>query len=138
MVVAAYQKTATELYGELGKTKPDSLDEYLEQVERILFQRIFNDPKTMRIIHELMPKAMFDPVFAERCGNMLESGLETMSDKFSDTFKRKVKKSDLKMVLKGVSIFLTGLAAQSQTGRSLADSRKAWRWFRSMIEVRLD
>ena len=138
MVVAAYRKTAIELYGVLGKTKPDSLDEYLEQVERILFQQILNDPKTMRIMHELMPKAMFDPVFAKRCKNMLEGGLDSMSDKFSDTFKRKVKKSDLKFVLTGVSIFLTGLAAQSQTGRSLADSRKAWRWFRSMIEVQLD
>ncbi len=137
VVIAAYEKTAKDLYSVLGAAKPKNLDDYLEQVERMLFQHLLNDPKTLRIMHELMPKAMFDPVFAERCDSMLESGLDTMSDKFSDTFKRKVKKSDLKLVLNGVSIFLTGLAAQSQTGRSLADSRRSWRWFRSMVNDRL-
>ena len=56
IVIAAYQKTTREVFTELGTHTPRSFDAYMGHVEKLLVDGLFMNPKTMRIMHELLPR----------------------------------------------------------------------------------
>ena len=134
VIIKAYEKTAWKLFSGLGTSNPASVGDYLQQVEQVIFQHLLTDKRTLRIMHELLPMAMYDPLFIERRQKMMKSGADRMIDKFAPSFKNNIKESELQKMIAAVSVFISGLAIQHQMSSDLKDSRKTWAWFRSVIQ----
>lgn len=134
VIIKAYEKTARNLFSALGVPSPASVDDYLEQVEHMLFQHWLVDKRTLRIMHEFLPMTMYDPLFVERRQMMMKSGFARHLAKFAPSLKINIKESELQEMIAAVNAFTSGLAIQHQMNPNLKDSRKTWAWFRSVIQ----
>ena len=114
IVLAAYQKTARAVFTQLGAHTPKSFDDYMGHVEKLVFEGLFKDPKTMRIMHELLPRSMYDPTFGEKRQALADEGIGRQIHSFSGSFGGKTTEAELRMTLKSVTIFLSGLAIHLQ------------------------
>ena len=137
VIVAVYEQSEFELYGSLAKSDPGSFDEYMDDVESMVFDHLLNSPEKMRIMFELMPKIIFDPAFATQRRIGLDHGIESMCEKLQPVCGDHISRQDLKATLKSISIFVHGLAAQSATFQQDDDSRAVWARFRQQTCMQL-
>ena len=133
IVIAAYEETAKDLLGGLRQGSPKNFDEYLDQVESVVFERLLKDKKSLRIISELYPRLMFDPSFRETRKASFSNMVQTMSEVFATSFRSEVDRDELGMAINTVGVFLIGLAVQHGAIYDPDQSRALWRWFRGML-----
>jgi AcrR family transcriptional regulator len=138
ILIADYQKTTHELFTELGTHTPRSFDAYMGHVEKLLFDGLFKKPKTMRIMLELLPRAMYDPAFGEKRQAIADKGVERMIQTYSGSFRGKTTEAELRITLKSVSIFLSGLAIHFQMTGNLSECKKMWASFRKVMSEQID
>ena len=137
VIIAAYEQTEFEVYGALALSAPRNLEEYLDEVEKLIFDRLLGSPQNMRIMFELLPKITFDPAFIEKRKVGFQNAVEIMGDKLMDSFGSDVDRRELIAVLKSISVFLSGLAAHSVSFISEAETRELWERFRKTIQQQM-
>jgi AcrR family transcriptional regulator len=137
VVIAVYEATAKSIVGELRNSRPKNFDDYLNQVELVVFERLLKDPRALRIISELYPLLMFDPSFSDTRKDSFGNMVEIMSGVLAESLQSKIDEQQLRMAINSVGVFLVGLAVSQGASNDLAHSRKLWRWFKSMLNARL-
>jgi AcrR family transcriptional regulator len=138
IVIAAYQKTAREVFTGLGRRTPKTFDAYMFDVEKLLFEGLFKNPKTMRIMHELLPRAMYDNAFGEKRQAIADIGIERQLQILSETLRGTTTEAELRVTLKSVSVFLSGLAIHFQMTGNLGECKEMWASFRTMMSEQVD
>ena len=138
VVIAAYQKTAREVFTEMGAHTPNSFDAYMGHVEKLLFEGLFKNSKTMRIMHELLPRAMYDSAFGEKRQAIADEGIERQLKILSNSFRLKTTEAELRVILKTVSVFFTGLGIHLQMTGNLGECKEMWASFRRMMSEQID
>ena len=138
VLLAAYQESTREIFTPLGSHTPESFDDYMANVEKLLFDSLFKKPKTMRIMHELLPRALYDSSFGAKQEAFLGSGIERGVQCILDSFGEKISKAELKIILKSVSIFISGLALHLQMTGNLSECKKMWSLFRKTLSEHID
>ena len=138
VLLAAYQKTTRDIFTQLGSHTPDSFDDYMVNVEKVLFDGLFKDSKTMRIMHELLPRALYDPAFGAKHEALTGTGIERAVQCILDSFGEKILEAELKIILKSVSIFLSGLALHFQMTGNLSECKEMWALFRKTLSEQID
>ena len=134
VVISCFEKTSTDVYGELQFLRPKNLGEYLDAVENVLFNKLLNDKNRIRIIYELSPKVIFEEKFQSRRRLMFDKVIKMMTKRLLNTFEEPISEKRLEKILSGVGAFVTGLSYQSLSVRNSEESREIWSWFRAMLE----
>ena len=134
VVSSCFEKTATDVYGELQLLRPKNLSEYLDAVENVLFNKLLNDKNRIRIFYELSPKVIFEKKFQSRRRLMFDKAIKIMTKRLLNTFEEPISEKHLEKILSGVGAFVTGLSYQSLSMRSSEESREIWSWFRATLE----
>jgi len=134
VVSSCFEKTATDVYGELQFLRPRNLSEYLDAVENVLFNKLLNDKNRIRIFYELSPKVIFEKKFQSRRRLMFDKVIKIMTKRLLNTFEEPISEKHLEKILSGVGAFVTGLSYQSLSMRSSEESREIWSWFRATLE----
>jgi AcrR family transcriptional regulator len=138
VVVAAYEATAQSIVGELKTSSPESFDDYLCEVERVIFDRLLTKPKTLRIVSELYPRIMFDPQFKSVRQSSFNNMVDVMSAVLAESLILKIDEDELRMAIRSVGVFLIGLVVQHGVNRDADLSRAQWRWFKASLNARLE
>ena len=131
VIFAAFESTSDRFFGVLGKAGRETFDEYLDEVEHVVFEVLLKDPKSLRIMSELYPKFMFEPSFREARKTNFAKRLKTMSGIVSG--RSKLSEEQFEKAFSSVGVFLTGLAVQNREMRTLKQSRELWTWFREAL-----
>ncbi len=131
VVFAAFDATSKRIFGVLGTGGPQTLSEYLDEVEHVVFKVLLKDPKSLRIITELYPKFMFDPSLRKaRTASFARVSKSTSAASANGSA---ISEKQFEMAFSAISVFLTGLAVQNVDMRSVKQSRELWRWFREAL-----
>jgi AcrR family transcriptional regulator len=138
IILAAYLKTTSEVFSVLGKHTPKSFDDYLGHVEKLLFDSLLAQPKTLRIMHELLPRAMYDPAFGEKRQALEDKGLERMIQVHLGSFAGKATEAELRITFQSIRIFITGLSIHFQMTGNLQACKEMWASFRKMMTEKID
>lgn len=138
VIIAAYEQTEFELFGSLALSEPASFDEYLDDVERLIFERLLASPQKLRILFELTPKIMFEPAFVAKRKIGFQNAIDIMCEKLTVAGSLANRKDEIQWLLKSISIFLWGLGPHTGTLRSDDEVRQIWGRFRRMISAQLD
>ncbi len=134
VVISCFEKTSTDVYGELQFLRPRNLSEYLDAVENVLFNKLLNDKNRIRIFYELSPKVIFEKKFQSRRRLMFDKVIKIMTKRLLNTFEEPISEKRLEKILSGVGAFVTGLSYQSLSVRNSEESREIWSWFRATLE----
>lgn len=137
VVIAAYKETSLRVFSVLATGHPKSFDEYLDEVEHVVFERLLKDPKTVRIISELYPKLMFDPSYRQPRKESFEKIMAKTAGLLNESFRTKVDQKQLMMAVNSVAVFVSGLTVQNREVRDLKQSRELWQWFRDALIAKL-
>lgn len=137
VVIAVHEATVKGIVSEMRNSRPESFDEYLSQVEFVVFERLLKDPRALRIISELYPLLMFDPAYGDTRKDSFGNMTEIMSGVLAGSLRSRIDRQRLAMAINSVGIFLVGLVVSQGASRDLAQSRKSWRWFKAMLNERL-
>jgi len=138
VVLSAYKKTTREVFAELGTQTPKSFNEYMGNVERLLFDGLFKDSKKMRIMHELLPRALYDPAFGLKRQALVDSGIERATKSILGSVGSKITEAELRITLQSVSIFLSGIAIHFQMTGNLSECKEMWAAFRKIMSKQVD
>ena len=134
VVISCFEKTSTDVYGELQFLSPRNLSEYLDALENVLFNKLLNNKNRIRIFYELSPKVIFEKEFQSRRSLMFEKVTKIMAKRMVNNFEEPIAEKSLEMILSGVGAFITGLSYQSLSLRNSEESREIWSWFRATLE----
>jgi AcrR family transcriptional regulator len=137
VVMAAYKKASMNVFGVLGSGRPKSFNEYLDEVEYVIFERLLKDPKSLRIISELYPRLMFNDTYMKARRDSFEKIMDKQSRNLNRSFATKIDQDQLKMAVNAVAVFVTGLTTQNREARSINTSKELWRWFRDALNAQI-
>ena len=137
VVIAAYEKTEFELFGSLAGCEPETLDEYLDAVETLIFDGLLRSPEKLRILYELQPKILFDPGFIANRRIGFDNGVSIMGQRLEAACGDDLDKEDVEATLRLISVFMRGLGTTVATLDGKDESRDLWRRFRHLISAQI-
>lgn len=138
VVLAAYKKTTREVFTELRMHTPKSFNEFMGNVERLLFEGLFKNPRAMRIMHELLPRAIYDPTFGAKRQALVDTGIARATQSILGSVDGNITETELRITLQSVSIFLSGIAIHFQMTGNLNECKEMWASFRKMTSDKVD